>query len=139
MRKLAARIAKAGTSLLPGSSLKRSSRKRTGNVDALLLWICGIVEYRLGAISVVVCCLHNLHKTKERNTTMKGYTCISTIPRSTIHFFFFIGKRSDKNGADKGGSLKIRPTTKTSLTACSGILISHSPDRCERPPDVRGH
>ena len=49
---------------------------------------------------------------KERNTTMKGYVRVSTIPRSTIHFFFFIGKRSVNNGACQGQKPEVQPDNK---------------------------
>ena len=85
------------------------------------LWICGVVENGIQITPVVVLPFHILHNKKE------------------IHFPFSSESVATKTGLDRGESHKIRPTTKTSLTACSGILISHSPDRCERPPDVRRH
>ena len=88
----------------------------------MMLSCCGFVENGVQITPVVVLVLHILHKKEKRNT-----------------FPFSSESEAIKTGLDRGGSLKIRPTTKTSLTACSGILISHSPDRCERPPDVRRH
>lgn len=37
---------------------------------------------------VVVLVLHILHKKEKRNTTVKEYISVSTIPRSTIPFSF---------------------------------------------------
>ena len=141
MRRSAVRIAKAGTSPLPESSLKSSSGRRTGNVDALLLWICGIVESRLGTASVVVWRLHILHKTKERE---KYYDerIRKSLHNSTVHNTFFLFHRKAKRqqrgsiGAKAGSSARQQRQVRQ---RCSGILIFHSPDRCERPPDVRGH
>ena len=133
------RIAKAGTSPLPGSSLKRSSERRTGNVDALLLWICGIVENCALPTSVVVFVLHILHK-KRKESEYNAQGLFSTIPQSTIISFSFHRKakrqQRGSTGAKAGSSARQQ---RQARQRCSGQLIFHSPDRCERPPDVRGH
>ena len=43
---------------------------------------------------------------------MKGYVRVSTIPRSTIHFFFFIVKRSVNNEVRQGQKPEVQHDNK---------------------------
>ena len=78
-----------------------------------MLWICGIVESRLGTASVVVWRLHILHKTKERE---KYYDerIRKSLHNSTVHntFFLFIVKRSVNNGARQGQKPEVQHDNK---------------------------
>ena len=87
----------------------------------MTLCCCGFVESWKAALEPLLLLYgvstFSTKQKKERNTTMKGYVRVSTIPRSTIHFFFFIVKRSVNNEARQGRSQQFNPTTKQCPTA----------------------
>ena len=61
---------------------------------------------------------------------------------STVHnHFSFHQARSDNIGTTRRSNSQKRNTdiNVSPDSGGSGQLIFHEPDRCERPPDVRGH